>query len=76
MTGQSKRFSAKTVVVTGAAHGIGQAIAQRFGVEGAQVVVNDVNAAGAASTAQAINAAGGSAVDIFPLSRFPTVEAA
>ena len=64
MTGQNKRFSAKTVVVTGAAHGIGRAIAARFGAEGAQVVVNDVNAAGAATTAQAITAAGGSALAI------------
>jgi 3-oxoacyl-[acyl-carrier protein] reductase len=57
-----QRFSNKVVMVTGAAHGIGRAIALRFGREGAQVVVNDVNTAGAEATVQAIIANGGLAV--------------
>ena len=57
-----KRMSGKTVVVTGAASGIGRAIAERFGVEGANVVVNDVNAQGAEAVAAAIVAAGGKAL--------------
>ena len=59
-----KRFTNKVVLVTGAAHGIGRAIALRFGSEGAQVVVNDVNAEGAGATAQAISDNGGLAVAI------------
>ena len=57
-----QRFSNKVVIVTGAAHGIGRAIALRFGSEGAQVVVNDVNIAGAEATVQAIISNGGLAV--------------
>ncbi len=57
-----KRFTSKVALVTGAAHGIGRAIAMRFADEGAQVVVNDVNAQGAASTVQAITDSGGLAI--------------
>lgn len=55
------RFKDKTVVVTGAAGGIGGAICQRFASEGAHVVVTDVNAEGAEVTAAAIRATGGRA---------------
>lgn len=54
-----QRFTNKIVIVTGAAHGIGRAIAHRFGSEGAQVIVNDVNAARAEGSAQEIIANGG-----------------
>lgn len=54
-----KRFTNKVVMVTGAAHGIGRAIALRFGNEGAQVIVNDVNAQGTEATVRAINDSGG-----------------
>src|SRR5215470_5542384 len=57
-----QRFSNTIVLVTGAAHGIGRAIALRFGSEGAQVIVNDVSAVGAESIAQEIIARGGLAV--------------
>src|SRR5437867_7350850 len=60
----SQRLSGKVVIVTGAGHGIGAAIARRFGLEGAQVVVNDVNREAAEQTAQAIAAPGGGALAI------------
>lgn len=51
------RFQDKTVIVTGAAGGIGSAIAARFASEGARVVLTDVNAEGVAAAAQAIGGA-------------------
>jgi 3-oxoacyl-[acyl-carrier protein] reductase len=59
---EHQRFNGKVVIVTGAGHGIGQAIALRFGTEGARVVVNDIDAASAERVAQAIIAEGGSAL--------------
>ena len=53
------RFQGKVVVVTGAAGGIGGAICQRFASEGAQVVLTDVNAAGAEWAAASIRGLGG-----------------
>lgn len=55
------RFQNKTVIVTGAAGGIGGAISARFAAEGAQVVVTDVNAEGAEATVAEILAQGGKA---------------
>jgi NAD(P)-dependent dehydrogenase (short-subunit alcohol dehydrogenase family) len=57
-----QRFSNKIVLVTGAAHGIGRAIASRFGIEGAQVIINDVNAVGVEEAVQQIISNGGLAV--------------
>jgi len=62
VTQYGQRFTNKVVIVTGAAHGIGRAIALHFGSEGAHVIVNDVDAAGAESTTSAIMAGGGSAI--------------
>lgn len=45
----------KVAVVTGAASGIGQAIAERFTADGARVVISDVNAEAGAVTAQRLN---------------------
>ena len=55
------RFQDKIVIVTGAAGGIGTAIAGRFASEGAQVVVTDMNAGGVEATVQAIRDQGGRA---------------
>jgi len=57
-----QRFKDKVVIVTGAASGIGRAIALRFGSEGAHIIVNDVNQAIAESTVQTILTNGGSAM--------------
>lgn len=49
-----QELSRRVVMVTGAASGIGRAIALRFAKEGAHVVVTDVRLAGAKSVAQEI----------------------
>ena len=54
----------KVAIVTGAAHGIGRAIAERYAAEGASVVVCDVNAEGAETVAKAIADQGGTAIAV------------
>src|SRR5436190_10074133 len=52
------RFEGKAVIVTGAASGIGLATAQRFGFEGARVVIADLDPAKAERAAGQVKAAG------------------
>jgi Dehydrogenases with different specificities (related to short-chain alcohol dehydrogenases) len=55
------RFDGKTAIVTGAASGIGAAIAEELASGGASVIVADLNAEAAAAEVTRIEAAGGKA---------------
>jgi len=57
-----ERLKDKVALVTGAAGGIGGAIAARFALEGAAVVIADLNIEGAEATAEAIRGDGGRAI--------------
>jgi NAD(P)-dependent dehydrogenase (short-subunit alcohol dehydrogenase family) len=60
----SFRLDGRTALVTGAARGIGAAVAQEFASAGARLIVVDIDAAGAEDTAAAIQAGGGEAIAV------------
>ena len=55
-------FTGRVLLVTGAASGIGRAIASYFHASGARVMLGDVNAAAATAAARALDASGASAL--------------
>lgn len=57
-------FAGRTAVVTGAASGIGRALAERFVAEGMNVVLADVEAGALAAAVEAIGGGGGSVVGV------------
>ena len=57
-------FTGKVAIVTGAAHGIGQATAKLLAGDGAHVVVADINDEGGAQVVAEIESAGGKAIYI------------
>jgi NAD(P)-dependent dehydrogenase (short-subunit alcohol dehydrogenase family) len=54
----------KVAIVTGAARGIGRAVAMRFAAEGARLALSDLDAASAQATADACGAAPGAAIGL------------
>ncbi|CAN7432497.1 SDR family oxidoreductase [Phenylobacterium sp. LjRoot219] len=71
----SRVLAGKAALVTGAAQGVGAGVARALAAEGAQVLVTDLNAAGAAEVAAQINAERGAGV-AFGLGHDVTSEAA
>ena len=58
------KLEGRVAIVTGAAQGIGRAVANKLAAEGATVVVADINGDGAATTASALDGASAITTDV------------
>lgn len=58
------RLKDKVTIVTGAASGMGKAMAELFAAEGAKVIVSDLNLEGAKAVVDGINTRGGTALAV------------
>lgn len=58
------RLDGKVAIITGAASGMGKAIAEGYAKEGAKVVVSDINLDGAKLVVEGIKASGGEAIAV------------
>ncbi len=58
------KLNGRVAIVTGAASGLGKAIAVRFAQEGAKVGIADLNKQGADAVAREIESAGGRAISV------------
>ncbi len=59
-----QEFAGKVAVVTGAANGIGRALAERFASEGMKVVLADIDEAGVEAAAQGLRGQGREAIGV------------
>ena len=66
-----KRLDGKRAVITGAANGIGKAIAEAFAAEGASLILADIDAAGVGAVAAAL----GQTAHVADVSRKPEIDA-
>ena len=64
MADAAEEFSGKVAIVTGAARGMGYAVAKRLAAGGAKVVINDINAEAAARAASDLQALGHAALAV------------